>query len=361
MFKSVEDTLEQLQRVNYFTDMETAAAIYLAGSLNRPILLEGPAGAGKTEMALAVMRATKMQLIRLQCFDGLTDKEAIGDTSMPLQQLFMQMHKGTFEEACAMLANRRFFAPGPLVRALESPERCILLIDEIDKISHAFEASLLEILNDWQVTIPSIGMTVTTEHPPFTIVTANDERQLGYPMLRRCVRVYINHPTPEKETDIIRNRTPHVSHDLHLFIAGFAKTLRGWPMEKPPSISEMITLVLALDLLHVSEIRNDHKSVILPFIAKTERDRKYLLTSGRFDSLMENARKEAAAMKEVEIKQLTLQAAELRMATEELVGDYNPSLTSTSMQPPPPVLLPPERTGIHSRQNIPLPTGGVRQ
>ena len=289
MFTNTDDTRASLEKVGYFTTREVANTIYLAAQLDRPILLEGPAGAGKTEMALAIKRATGMKLIRLQCYEGLTDKEAIGSFSDELRQLYVRFHDGTFDEAARRVSDRSFFLAGPLLSALETPARCILLVDEIDKISHAFEAQLLEFLGEWQLTIPGLG-EVKAHQPPFTIVTANDERQLGYPLLRRCARIYINHPTPEQEAAIVASRTPQCSKAIHYFIAGFAQTLRAFKMEKPPSISEMITLALALDKLNLKEIRDDHKAVILPFIAKTEKDRASLLVSGRFESFMDNAR-----------------------------------------------------------------------
>jgi MoxR-like ATPase len=132
---------------------------------------------------------------------------------------------------------------------------------------------------------------------------------LGYPLLRRCARIYINHPTPEQEAAIVASRTPHCAKAIHYFIAGFAKTLRAFKMEKPPSISEMITLALALDKLNLKEIRDDHKAVMLPFIAKTEKDRASLLVPGRFESFMDNARIFANEMCQHDIQTLAAQAA----------------------------------------------------
>src|SRR6266540_6050024 len=135
MFNDTDDALASLEEVGYFTTREIANTIYLAGELSRPILLEGPAGAGKTEMALAINRATGMRLIRLQCYEGLTDKEAIGSFSDELRQLYVRFHDGTFDDATKKVAGRTFYLAGPLLSALETPARCILLVDEIDKIS----------------------------------------------------------------------------------------------------------------------------------------------------------------------------------------------------------------------------------
>ena len=150
-FSFFSSLLDALAKVGYFTTHEIANTIYAAGDTNQPILLEGPAGAGKTEMALAVKRATGMKLMRLQCYEGLTDKQAIGSFSDELRQLFVRFHDGTFDEAAKRVSDRAFYLAGPLLSALEAPDRCILLIDEIDKISHAFEAQLLEFLGEWQL------------------------------------------------------------------------------------------------------------------------------------------------------------------------------------------------------------------
>ena len=305
MFANTDDTLERLAKVGYFTTREIAQTIYLAGALNKPILLQGPAGAGKTEMALAIKRATGINIIRLQCFEGLTNKDAIGQYSDDLRALYLRFHQGTFDEACHEIAGRQFFLGGPLVESLESPERCLLLIDEIDKIDHAFEALLLEFLNDWKLTIPQLG-EITTQHPPLTIITSNDERELGLPLLRRCIRLYIGHPTPDLEATIVANRTPNCPRAIHYFIAGFAQALRIFPMKKPPSISEMITLAQALDRLGLKEILDEHKDVMLPFIAKLEDDRQSLLVNGRFEYFMDNAR---IVAKEMEARDLQLAAA----------------------------------------------------
>ena len=307
MFENTEETLAALEKVGYFTTHEIANTIYAAGDTNQPILLEGPAGAGKTEMALAVRRATGMKLMRLQCYEGLTDKQAIGSFSDELRQLFVRFHDGTFDEAAKKVSDRAFYLAGPLLSALETTDRCILLIDEIDKISHAFEAQLLEFLGEWQLTIPGLG-EIKAIHPPFTIVTANDERQLGYPLLRRCARIYIDHPTPEREAAIVASRTPQCPKAIHYFIAGFARSLRSFKMQKPPSISEMIALARVLDKMKLQELRDEHKAVMLPFIAKTEKDRASLLVPGRFESFMDNARIIADEMCRHDI-QLAAQAA----------------------------------------------------
>jgi MoxR-like ATPase len=322
MFASTDETLDALQTVGYFTTYEIANTIYAAGSTNQPILLEGPAGAGKTEMALAIKRATRMKLMRLQCYEGLTDKEAIGRFSDELRQLYVRFHDGSFDEVAKKVSGRAFYLAGPLISALEASERCILLIDEIDKISHAFEAQLLEFLGEWQLTIPGLG-EIKAHHPPFTIVTANDERQLGYPLLRRCARIYIDHPTPEQEAAIVASRTPQCPKAIHYFIAGFAKSLRAFKMQKPPSISEMIALARVLDKMNLQELRDEHKAVMLPFIAKTEKDRASLLAPGRFESFMDNARIIAEEMSRQD---------QLKAAADELNASIQPDTAQPRME-----------------------------
>ena len=328
MFKSAEDTLEQLRAVGYFTNAEIALAVYAAAEEYTPILLEGPAGAGKTEMAKAVQRATGMKMFRLQCYEGVTKDEAQGTFSSELRELYIKFHDGNYQEAQNHIQDRQFFVPGPLLQALESLERCILLIDEIDKVSHAFEALLLEYLGEWQLSIPGLGQ-VNPKEPPFTIITANDERELGFPLLRRCARIYIDHPTPEQEAAIVASRTPTCSKEIHYFIAGFAQALREGRMRKPPSISEMITLARVLARLKVEEIRDEHKSIILPFIAKTHKDREGLLISGKFEELMNSARTRAAGMKANDLKEAHAKTSAVILIKESLdaePNDLNPSI-----------------------------------
>ena len=294
MFKDEVETLARLREAKYFTNSEIALAVFMASEEHQPILLEGPAGAGKTEMAKAVQRATKMKIFRLQCYEGITIEEARGSFSAELRELYIRLHGGNFEDAQQYIQDRRFFVPGPLAQALEWPERCILLIDEIDKVTHAFEALLLEYLAEWQLSVPGLGTLVPAKEPPFTVITANDERVLGFPLLRRCARIYIDHPTPEQEARIVASQTPSCPKEIHYFIAGFAQALREGSLRKPPSISEMIVLTKVLARLKVKEIQDDHKSIILPFIAKTFGDRKALETPGKFEELMDSARKRAA-------------------------------------------------------------------
>jgi len=299
MFDTPHGTLAALEQAGYLTDLKTATTVYLAGRINKPILLEGPAGAGKTELANSVAKAGHMSFIRLQCYEGITDKNAIGEYNRALQELYvlLKSKSGTPDwlEIQNEIISRAFFASGPLLDAIEADKRCVLLIDEIDKIEHAFEALLLEVLSAWQLSIPGMG-TITARSIPFVVMTSNEERRLGDPLRRRSFYLRVEHPTPEREASIVARRTPACSPATHRFIAGLAKALRAYTMEKPPSISEMNDIAQALELLGYSEIRPEDKDIMLPLIAKTDGDRKRLLMKQSFETIIRVARLYASEM-----------------------------------------------------------------
>ncbi len=293
IFASANATLEGLRSVGYQTTEQVATAIFSASKLGRPMLLEGPAGAGKTEMALSVAKAEKMPFIRLQCYAGIGDKEAIGHYNSALQDLFARTQTAapggaSWDMLKAELLSRKFFSAGPLLEAIESETRCVLLIDEIDKVDYSFEAMLLELLSVWEMSIPGMG-TIKAKHAPFTVITSNKERELGYALRRRSFFLEIEHPTPELEARIIAMKTPSCSTELHDFIAGLAKAMRSYSMEKPPSISEMSDLARVLELLGKTTIDPADKMLLLPMIAKTSRDLQRLMLPSGFDDLVRTA------------------------------------------------------------------------
>jgi len=185
----------------------------------------------------------------------------------------------------ANLKGRDFFRPGPLMRALECEKPCVLLIDEIDKVDEGFEALLLEILSAWQLSIPEFG-TVAARSIPFVVLTSNEERRLGDPIRRRSLYVRVEHPTPEREAEIIASRTPEATMGFHREIAGIARSFRNYSLEKPPSVSEMIDFANALQLLGADHVTEEQRDVLLPFLAKTEKDRRHLLLREGFQSLL---------------------------------------------------------------------------
>jgi MoxR-like ATPase len=202
---------------------------------------------------------------------------------------------GSWRELQANLKGRDFFRPGPLMRALECERPCVLLIDEIDKVDEGFEALLLEILSAWQLSIPEFG-TVAAKSIPFVVLTSNEERRLGDPIRRRSLYVRVEHPTPEREAEIIASRTPKADETFHREMAGIALSFRNYSLEKPPSVSEMIDFANALQLLGTDHVTEEHRDVLLPFLAKTEKDRRHLLLREGFKSLLDDGARFARSL-----------------------------------------------------------------
>jgi MoxR-like ATPase len=291
MFESFDDLMERLKATGYFIDPVMTRIVFLAAKLQKPLLLEGPAGSGKTQLAVSVAQAAGTHIERLQCYRGVTEDKAIGRFDESLQRLYMEFSKGqneSWRELQANLKGRDFFRPGPLMRALECEKPCVLLIDELDKVDEGFEALLLEILSAWQLSIPEFG-TVEAKSIPFVVLTSNEERRLGDPIRRRSLYVRVEHPTPEREAEIIASRTPGAGVEFHREIAGIARSFRNYSLEKPPSVSEMIDFANALRLMGSDHVTEEQRDVLLPFLAKTEKDRRHLLLREGFQSLLVDA------------------------------------------------------------------------
>jgi MoxR-like ATPase len=292
IFSSPEKTHQSLRDVGYLTTFENSTVIYLASKLNRPLLLEGPAGSGKTQLAVSVSKAENLRLVRLQCYNGISDKQAVGDYNRALQDMFVLFQSKnqtcTWDEIRTSIMGRDYFSAGPLLEALESPERVVLLIDELDKVDDGFEAMLLELLSVWEMSIPGMG-TMSATNPPFTVITSNNERTLGLALRRRSFYMEIGHPTPELESEIVARMTPHLPRELHAFIAGLGKALRAYSLEKPPSISEMKDLAMALYVLGKTKMLPEDTELLLPLFGKTVDDRSQLLLKDNFKSIVAQA------------------------------------------------------------------------
>ncbi|MFZ0519913.1 MAG: MoxR family ATPase [Candidatus Acidiferrales bacterium] len=290
MFASAEKLAQGLRDARYVVDPITLEIVYLAAKMQKPLLVEGPPGCGKTELAYAVAAAAGAGVERLQCYEGISEEKAIGKFDESLQKLYLDTQRDLLGQDWDWIGRRLhavdFFAEGPLLRALRYKSRpCVLLIDELDKVDQAFEALLLEILSAWQITVPKLG-TVKAETIPFVVLSSNEERRLGDPLRRRCLYLRFEYPTVEQEVAILSARGANQDQGLLGQMAGLAHALRGWHMEKPPSIAEMLVLAQALEILGAKEILPEQRDLLLPLLAKTQADRGRLLLREGFRSLV---------------------------------------------------------------------------
>jgi MoxR-like ATPase len=297
VFSSLQELEGGLRASGYIADSVATTTVYLAAKLQKPLLLEGPAGSGKTQLAYAIADAADTTVERLQCYEGINEEKAIGKFDEPLQRLCVELKAKSasvdWESLRTELHSQQFFGAGPLLRALQCERPCVLLIDELDKVDHAFEALLLELLSVWQLSIPKLG-TIKARSIPFVVLTSNEERRIGDPLRRRSFYLRVEHPTAEREAEIVALRTPDSSHEFHAGMAGLAKALRGWSMEKPPSVSEILDLAQALKVLGTEQITAKMRDILLPLLAKTEADRRKLLLRDGFASLIFDAQQYSA-------------------------------------------------------------------
>jgi MoxR-like ATPase len=267
-----------LAEYGYVVKPEVAKVMYLALRLGKPLLLEGPPGAGKTQVAKVLSQALRMPLIRLQCYEGIDEARALYQWNEPLQRMALEfVHQspvnGTREEWSQLkhkLYSTDFLIPGPILRALESQTQAVLLIDEVDKTGPAFEAFLLEILSDFQVSIPQLG-TVAANHRPVVVLTSNAQRKLTEALRGRCFLLWMDYPAPELEAEIII-RSRQSESRLSLQVARFTAAVRRLGMTKPPAIRESLDWIDALRVLDASELTAEVVSDSLPVLLKTRED-----------------------------------------------------------------------------------------
>ena len=277
-----------LHGAGYIATRQIATAVYLAHHLRKPVLIEGPAGVGKTALAVCLASALGHPLLRLQCYEGLDDSKALYEWQYGKQLLYTQILKekigllvddtDTLSGALHKLAgfqdlffSRQFLQPRPLLQALEQTGGSVLLIDEVDKSEEAFEALLLEVLADYQVTIPEIG-TVRAQVPPLVILTSNNTRELGDALKRRCLHLHIGFPGATLERQVLRARVPGLAEALLAQLVAFVQALRAQNIRKPPSIAESVDWARTLLLLHASALDESLVRDTLNVLLKRETD-----------------------------------------------------------------------------------------
>jgi MoxR-like ATPase len=256
---SVADVKEALGRVGYLADEPAALVAYLAQRLGKPVLVEGPAGVGKTELAKAISRATGRQLIRLQCYEGLDEAKALYEWNYRKQLLRIQAESGTDAERASWEAvhgdifAEEFLLTRPLLQAIAATEPVVLLIDEIDKTDQEFEAMLLEVLSDFQISIPELGVIEARTHP-IVVLTSNNSRELTEALKRRCLYLWLDYPEVEREIEIVRLHSPEIDERLARRLVEVVHMVRQLDLKKPPSIAESIDWARALLLLGADDL-----------------------------------------------------------------------------------------------------------
>jgi len=288
VFESVEDVVQKLESVNYIPSREIATVVFLASATNKPILVEGPAGAGKTELARALARCMNRQKIRLQCYEGLDEAKALYEWEYAKQLLYTQMIKekindliagaSSLTEAIDKIAEQenaffseRFLLARPLLQAISSDKPVVLLIDEIDKSDPEFEAFLLELLSEFQVSIPELGLR-KAKNIPMVILTSNNYRDMSDALKRRCIHLYIDYPEKELEKRIVCLKIPGIEKRLVDKMVNAIKNIRNLDLKKRPCISETLDWAQALMALQINDLSPEVLSETISVICKYQAD-----------------------------------------------------------------------------------------
>jgi len=271
-FTSVAATDAELAATGYLADQRTATAAYLADALQKPLLVEGPAGVGKTELAKAVATALHADLIRLQCYEGLDEARALYEWNYRKQLLRIQASRDpSWEEAEVDIFGEDFLLERPLLSAIRRVEPTVLLIDEVDKADIEFEALLLEVLSDFQTTIPELG-TIRATRRPFVVLTSNATRELSEALKRRCLYLHLDYPDAAREREIVLVRVPEASAEFATKVVRTVRTLRGLGLRKPPSISETIDWARTLLALGIDDVDGTALTNTLGVLLKNRAD-----------------------------------------------------------------------------------------
>ncbi len=288
MFASVEEVQERFRASRYIASRRIATVIYLASRMSRPVLVEGPAGVGKTELAKVLAEATGRPLVRLQCYEGLDEAKALYEWKYAKQLLYTQMLRERIGELIAdapslpeavdriarqedAFFSRRFLSPRPLLGAILAEEPVVLLVDEIDKAEVEFEAFLLEVLSDWQVSVPELG-TIKARHLPLVVLTSNNARELTDGLKRRCLHLFIDFPSAGEELAILRLKVPEISEQLARQVVSAVQKIRALELRKAPSVSESLDWARALVILNADRLDAALVESTLTLVVKHERD-----------------------------------------------------------------------------------------
>lgn len=293
MFQSIEEVGEKLTEQSYVSDKRLATVVFLATRLNKPILVEGPAGVGKTELAKSLAGAAGQTLIRLQCYEGLDEAKALYEWEYSKQLLYTQVLREkigetlapteTLREAAEVLRGQEdiffsenFLVERPILQAIQSEEPAVLLLDEIDRADEEFEAFLLEFLSDYQVSIPEVG-TIKAAHPPVVVLTSNRTRELSEALKRRCLHLQLDYPNGDVELEIVRLKAPGISEALSNELVETIQELRTLDLRKAPSIGETLDWAQSLVVLNAPKLSKELIESTISVIAKYDRDAQKIL------------------------------------------------------------------------------------
>ncbi len=288
MFRSIDDVIRRLGEQKYICNKNVATVVYLACAMQKPVLVEGPAGVGKTELGKVLANSLGLELIRLQCYEGLDEGKALYEWEYAKQLLYTQILKDkvgeilqgsqSLKQAVDRIAkeddvffSEKFLLPRPLLRALVAEKPTVLLVDEVDKSDTEFEAFLLEVLSDFQISVPEIG-TLRAKHLPLVILTSNNSREMSDALKRRCLHLYLDFPEPQREMEIIKLKVPGVGEKLVEEVAYLLQRLRKLDLKKKPSISETLDWVKALTLLNMKRLDDQLVQETLSTLMKYEGD-----------------------------------------------------------------------------------------